>query len=177
VTETETGLTIIDQHALHERILYEHLSQQITRGALESQRLLLPETIDVTPEHLALIESHGEVFAQLGFELSAFGPNAIAAHATPSMLQPARAAEFLRDMLDFLAERRTPASPEMLMNDLVSMMACKAAVKAGDPLSLEEIDSLMTQRHQVSRSTNCPHGRPTALDLSLTELEKQFKRT
>jgi DNA mismatch repair protein MutL len=177
VAETDDGLVIIDQHALHERVLYQQLTDQFSRGRLESQRLLLPETIDVSPDQVEIIESHADLLRQIGFELSAYGPNAIAVHAAPSLLKPERTAEFVRDMLDRLTDEKSPASTEMMTNDLLSMMACKAAVKAGDPLSHDEIDSLMQKRGEVERSSNCPHGRPTALRLTLSDLEKQFKRT
>ena len=177
VAETDEGLTIVDQHALHERVLYESMSEKITQGPLESQRMLIPETIDVTLDQVAQIESHADTWAKLGFELSPYGPSTIAAHAIPSLLKPERVRDFLRDALDRLADRDAPASTELLLNDLLSMMACKAAVKAGDPLAPEEIAMLMSQRDLVERSTNCPHGRPTSLSLSLTDLEKQFKRT
>lgn len=177
VTQTPDGIEIIDQHALHERILYEQFSAQLAGGSLESQRLLLPETLDVTPDQIELIESHGALFKQLGFELGAYGPSAIAVHATPSLLRPERVNAFLRDALDRLSDRQTPASAEMLLNDFVSMMACKAAVKAGDHLCPEEIQALLARRHQVHRSSNCPHGRPTSLILTLSDLERQFKRT
>ncbi len=177
LAETDEGLIIVDQHALHERVLYEAMSERITHGPLESQRLLIPETIDVTPDQVTLIESHADAWAKLGFELSAYGPSTIAVHALPSLLKPERAHEFLRDALDRLADREAPASSELLLNDLLSMMACKAAVKAGDPLAPEEIAQLMAQRDLVERSTNCPHGRPTSLSLSLSDIEKQFKRT
>lgn len=177
VAETDDGLTIIDQHALHERVLYEQFSRQIARGPLESQRLLLSETVDVTPDEVALLDTHGELFGQLGFELSAYGPSTIAVHATPSLLKPDRVGEFLRDAFGRLADREAPASAELLLDALISMMACKAAVKAGDPLSSQEIEALMAKRDLVERSSNCPHGRPTSLNLSLAELEKQFKRT
>ncbi|MCL2330420.1 MAG: DNA mismatch repair endonuclease MutL [Phycisphaerae bacterium] len=177
VSETAEGLLIIDQHALHERILFQELSEQFSRGPLESQRFLLAETIDVSPEQIGVIESHEETLHRLGLELSAFGPNAIAIHAAPSLLKPERTREFVRDLLDRLADRQAPASTEMVINDLLSMMACKAAVKAGDSLSQPEIAALMAKRDRVERSTNCPHGRPTSLNLSLAELERQFKRT
>jgi len=177
VAETEDGLVIIDQHALHERILYEQISEQITRGRLESQRLLIPDTIDVAPDHIALIETHGTTLGQLGFELSPYGPSTIAVHAAPSLMKPERVGEFLRDVLDRLADRGAPVSPELLMNDLIAMCACKAAVKAGDALAPEEIESLMSQREHAGRSSNCPHGRPTSLSFTLRDLEKQFKRT
>lgn len=177
VAETADGLMIIDQHALHERILFEQLSQQFSRGPLESQRLLLPEIIDVSPDQVSVIESHEDTLHRLGLEMSAYGPGAIAVHASPSLLRPERTREFVRDLLDRLSDRQAPASTEMLTNDLLAMMACKAAVKAGDPLSQEEIAALMAQRPTVERSTNCPHGRPTSLRLTIADLERQFKRT
>ncbi|HOJ75301.1 MAG TPA: DNA mismatch repair endonuclease MutL [Phycisphaerae bacterium] len=177
VAETRDGLMIIDQHALHERILFEQLSKEFSQGPLESQRLLLPEIVDVSPDQVAVIESHEDTLRQLGLELTAYGPGAIAIHAAPSVLKPERTREFVRDMLDRLADRQAPASTELLTNDLLAMMACKAAVKAGDPLSQEEIAALMAHRPKVERSTNCPHGRPTSLRLTVADLERQFKRT
>ena len=175
--ETSEGMIIVDQHALHERILFERLSEEITRGPLESQRLLIPDTVDVSGDQIAIIETHADVLKQLGFELTPYGPSTIAIHACPSLLKQDRVLGFVRDLLDRLSAQDTPATPEMLTNDLLSMMACKAAVKAGDPLTPEEMHELMAQRDRVERSTNCPHGRPTSLRLSLNDLEKQFKRT
>ncbi|MBI4581885.1 MAG: hypothetical protein HY718_19465, partial [Planctomycetes bacterium] len=177
VAETPDGLLIIDQHALHERILFEQLSQQFTRGPLESQRLLLPEIIDVSPDQVAVIESHDDTLHRIGLELSAYGPGSIAVHAAPSLLRPERTREFVRDLIDRLTDRQAPASTELLVNDLLAMMACKAAVKAGDSLTPDEIAALMSQRPRVDRSTNCPHGRPTSLRLTIADLERQFKRT
>lgn len=177
VAETPDGLVIVDQHALHERVLFEELSAQLARGPLESQRLLIPDTLDVSPDQLEVIEAHAERLQQLGFELSPYGPRSIAVHAAPTLLKDDRVLDFLRDMLDRLSVQAGPASTEMLTNDLLSMMACKAAVKAGDPLSLQEIQALMSRRGQVERSSNCPHGRPTSLRLTVRDLERQFKRT
>ncbi|MHC4442948.1 MAG: DNA mismatch repair endonuclease MutL [Planctomycetota bacterium] len=177
VTETPEGLTIVDQHALHERILYEQLSQQFLKGPLESQGMLIPETIDVVPDHMEVIETHAEIIKQLGFELVQFGPNTIAINAAPTLLKENRTIEFVRDLLDRLASWAGPASAEEITNDLLSMMACKAAVKAGDTLSPEEIRALLEKRGLIERSSNCPHGRPTSLRLTLGDIEKQFKRT
>ena len=101
----------------------------------------------------------------------------LAIHAAPTLLREDRLRDFVRDLLDRLATRSAPASTELLINDILSMMACKAAVKAGDALTDDEIRTLMNQRHNVERSSNCPHGRPTSLRLTLRDLERQFKRT
>ncbi len=176
VAETGEGVVIIDQHALHERILFEQLSEQFSRGPLEAQRLLIPETVEVSPDQIAVIEEHEETLERLGFELSPYGPGTLAIHAAPTLLKEERMADFARDMLDRLADQSNPTSTEQIINDLLSMMACKAAVKAGDRLTAEEITALMVKRHLVDRGSNCPHGRPTSLRLSIDDLEKQFKR-
>ncbi len=177
VTETDDGLLIIDQHALHERILYEQLRQRLTAGPLESQRLLLPETLEATPRQLAVLEEHADLLHQLGIEVTRFGTNAVAVQAFPSLLADLDVRGFVRDLIDKLAEPGDQPHPEVLIHELLDMMACKAAVKAGDPLSPEEIDSLIANKHLVEKHSNCPHGRPTTLQMNLRDLEKQFKRT
>ncbi len=177
VAETDEGIMIVDQHALHERVMYEQLRQRFTAGPLESQRLLLPETIRVTAGQAGLLESHAELLAQMGIEVTPFGTDSVALHAVPALLRDLDAASFLRDLLDRLAQNEAPNHTEALVHDLLDMMACKAAVKAGDPLTQEEINALMEQRHLVEKSSSCPHGRPTMLRFTKAELNRQFKRT
>lgn len=177
VAESSDGLIIIDQHALHERVLYEQFRERLVSGPLESQRLLIPETVEVSSEQMSAAEQHRGLFARLGVELDAFGPNVLAVQAFPVALSRMNVAEFVRDALDRLVEPGQQEHPETLIHALLDMMACKAAVKAGDPLSAEEIQSLLAQRHLVDRSSNCPHGRPTTLRLTIHDLERQFKRS
>lgn len=177
VAETDDGIMIVDQHALHERVMYEQLRQRFAAGPLESQRLLLPESIAVTPAQIALLESQSELLARLGIEVSPFGIDTVALHAVPALLRDVDAASFLRDLLDRLGQNDAPSHPEALVHDVLDMMACKAAVKAGDPLTQEEINALMLQRHLVDKPSSCPHGRPTMLRFTKAELNRQFKRT
>ncbi len=177
VAESDDGIVIIDQHALHERVLYDELRRRIAAGSLESQRLLLPETIPATPQQIALLETHAELLGRLGIEWSPFGPDCVAIQAFPSILRDTDVASFLRDLIDRLAESHSVASPEVVIHELLDMMSCKAAVKAGDPLTPQEIDALIARKDLVEKSSNCPHGRPTTLRLTVRELEKQFKRT
>ena len=176
VTETDDGLIIIDQHALHERVLYEQLRQRLTVGPLESQRLLLPETVEATPQQIAVLQAHEELLGRLGIDLTPFGTNAVAVQAFPSLLGDVDAKAFLRDLMDKLGDQGEPTHTEELIHELLDLMACKAAVKAGDPLTPEEIDALIGQRDLIEKSSNCPHGRPTTLRLDLRDLERQFKR-
>ncbi len=177
VVESTEGVIIVDQHALHERVLYEQLRTRILSGPLEAQRLLLPETLDVSTAQKAAAEQHVELLSRVGIEMSAFGPNSLAVQAFPSFMGNVDVRSFARDLLDRLAEAGHTESEETLVHRVLDMMACKAAVKAGDPLTADEIDALLAQRHLIDRSSNCPHGRPTSLSLSLRDLERQFKRT
>ncbi|QOJ15337.1 MAG: DNA mismatch repair endonuclease MutL [Planctomycetia bacterium] len=176
VIEADDGLLIIDQHALHERILYEELRRRISQRPLESQRLLLPDVVSVPPDRLEALETHADTLAQLGIELSAAGPRSVAVQAFPSLLERTSRAEFVSDLLDLLSESGTRPAQDTLLHRVLDMAACKAAVKAGDPLTPGEIEALLARRATAERSSHCPHGRPTTLHFSLRELEKQFKR-
>ena len=175
------GLIIVDQHALHERLIYNDLRRRLADGestALTSQRLLIPETLTVTAAEAAALEQCAGLLARLGIEVAPFGPATVAVQRFPALLAGRGTApdEFLRGVLDTLADDET-ADGERLLEDLLEMMACKAAVKAGDPLTAEEIDSLLARLQQAEKGSSCPHGRPTTLKLTLRDLEKQFKRT
>ncbi len=177
VAETEEGIIIVDQHALHERVLYERLCERLAAGPLESQRLLLPETLTVTPSQVAVLESNSDLLAQLGIEVTPFGTDSVAVQAFPALLKDTDVVSFMRDLLDQLAQQAATPSAEVVIHNILDMMACKAAVKAGDRLTDQEIDALITQRHLIEKATSCPHGRPTMLRLTKADLDRQFKRT
>ena len=170
-------MLIIDQHALHERIMYEDLKARITRGPLESQRLLIPYTVPATSRQMALLEQLQPLLERLGIEVSAFGPNTVAVQAFPTFLSKLEPGDFITDLLERGEQELLDLHDEELLHELMDMMACKAAVKAGDSLTPAEIQALLARKDLVDRSSNCPHGRPTTLRLSLKDLEKQFKRT
>ena len=178
VAATAEGLVIVDQHALHERIIYEDLTRRLAEGPLAAQRLLIPPTLSVTESEKARLLERAALLDRLGVEVADFGPRAVAVQKFPALLagRGVPVEEFVRDLLDLMAEHATD-EPEGLLQELLATMACKAAVKAGDPLSDEEIQALLARHEEVRRGGSCPHGRPTTLTLTLTELEKQFKRT
>jgi DNA mismatch repair protein MutL len=177
VVQSDDGMLIIDQHALHERIMYEELRARLSGGPLESQRLLIPATFPVAATQLALLEHIQPLLARLGIEAGVFGPSAIAVQAFPTFLHKLDPAEFVAELLERGEQELLDLTEEELLHEVLDMMACKAAIKAGDPLTPAEIESLVQRRDLVERSSNCPHGRPTTLRLSLRDLEKQFKRT
>jgi DNA mismatch repair protein MutL len=168
---------IIDQHALHERIMYEELLARLQRGPLESQRMLIPHPLNVSEPQAALLDHIQPLLAKLGIEVAPFGPGVVAIHSFPSFLEKLDPATFVRELLERGEQELLDLHEEELLHEVLDMMACKAAVKAGDPLTPQEIEALLARRELVERSSNCPHGRPTTLRLSLKDLEKQFKRT
>ena len=178
VAAAEDGLVIVDQHALHERLIYNDVHRRLTAGPLTAQRLLIPETLKVTAEEAACIESRADLLAKLGIEITAFGPGMAAIQRFPSLLAERGVAPggFVRGLLDELAEDET-VDPERLLEEVIQMMACKAAVKAGEPLGPDEINRLLSRLDQADKGSFCPHGRPTTLKLTLKDLERQFKRS
>ncbi len=177
VEQTAEGFVIIDQHALHERMLYEVLRQRVGSGNLESQRLLLPENFDVTEAQAGAIESNAELIAKLGIELTPFGPRTYAVQSFPTLLGKASPAAFVQDLIDLLAAKSGDLDAENLLDEVLNMTACKAAIKAGQKLTDEEIQQLLADRRRFESTNRCPHGRPTTIKFSMSELEKQFKRT
>jgi DNA mismatch repair protein MutL len=177
VVESEDGLVIIDQHALHERILYEDLLARVSRGNLESQQLLIPLTFPASPRQQEMLEQIQPLLRRLGVDAGAIGPDGVAIHSFPSFLHRLDPVAFLQDVLDRGEQESLDLHDEELLHEILDMMSCKAAIKAGDALSAEEISALLARRQLIDRSSNCPHGRPTTLRLTLRDLEKQFKRT
>ena len=178
VTSGPEGIVIIDQHALHERIMYEELTRRLASGSLTSQRLLIPQVLPASAADKARLAEHQELLERLGLEITEFGPDSVAVQRYPSLLAERKSPveEFVRDLVDLLAEQAAVES-EQLLQRIVATMACKAAIKAGDELTGQEMRELLARRGDVDRSTACPHGRPTSLTLSLADLEKQFHRT
>ncbi len=177
VTATPDGLIIVDQHALHERILYNDLVTRLADSPLESQRLLIPATVTVTPSEADILTEATDMLARLGITLEPFGPTTIAVQQFPSLLIERKVdpTDFLRSLLDEQSDQDTH-DPESLLESVLEMMACKAAVKAGQTLSVAEMLSLLSQRENAERASACPHGRPTTIELSVAQLAKQFGR-
>ncbi len=171
------GMLIIDQHALHERILFEQLKDRMRDGQLEVQRLLVPEPVDLPAEQYALALAHQEHLAKLGLEIQPFGGASLLVSSYPAILKRARPAAMLRAAIEHLATAGEAPRVELLLDRLLATMACHAAVKAGDKLTPAEMDALLAQRHLCNDSHHCPHGRPTSLFFSKAELDKQFERT
>jgi DNA mismatch repair protein MutL len=177
ITENEDGVVIIDQHALHERILYEQLRERVLAGNLEKQRLLVPEPVSLTPAEAAAALEAKEVLAQLGIEIEPFGGDTILVSTYPAMLANFDPHEVLRQVVEQWMTGGNVPQRRDLLDEMLHMISCKAAIKAGDRLTPDEITSLLAQRQCYQDTHHCPHGRPTALVFTREELDKRFKRT
>jgi len=177
VAETDDGFIIIDQHALHERIIYQDLSRRIHSGRLESQKLLMPESFELTDAQADAVRNQSEIIEKLGLELAPFGPKTMAVQAFPTILENVEPLDFVQDLLDLLTDKELTVDTESLLARVLNMAACKAAIKAGQRLSDAEIEQLLEDRNRLEYTARCPHGRPTVIKFTLKELEKQFKRT
>ena len=182
VTQDEQGLLIVDQHALHERVMFEQLRDRLRHNNLESQRLLMPATLQSDAKRMAALEALRPLLVRIGIEAEPSGPAGLAIHAFPSFLfeRNVDPAQFMEELLDKAEDGQFDTDGEHVeeaaLHEVMDMMACKAAVKAGDDLKPQELAELLSKREQIERSSACPHGRPTAIRLTLRDLEKQFGR-
>ncbi len=177
VTENDEGMVVVDQHALHERILYEQIRDKVLAGRMETQRLLVPEPVALTSAEAAAAIDARDTLAKMGIEIEAFGGDTILVSAYPAMLATMSPNDMLRQVVDLLLEEGKTPDRRDLLDELLHMISCKAAIKAGDRLSTEEVTALLEQRHHFQDSHHCPHGRPTALVFTREELDKRFRRT
>jgi DNA mismatch repair protein MutL len=169
-------ILLIDQHALHERILFEQMQARLRSGTLETQRLLIPEPIHFPPTQAALVLEHRGELSELGLTVEGFGGGTVLLSGYPAVLGKRAPKDILQAVADHLASRERAPSRELMVNDLLSLMACHAAVRAGDRLTSEEIAALLAQRDLARDSHHCPHGRPSSVRFSRHDLERMFKR-
>jgi DNA mismatch repair protein MutL len=177
VVECGDGIEVIDQHALHERVLYEQLKASVAEGNLEVQPLLIPERVDLEAAELELVTEHADALDRAGMRVEPFGGSTVIVTSKPVLAGSTPAAEIVREVLDRLSAVAAGGDAAMLVDEVLHGLACRAAIKAGDPLSREEVDALVRDRRMVRESHHCPHGRPTSLVLSRQELDRQFRRT
>jgi DNA mismatch repair protein MutL len=175
VVETSAGIEVIDQHALHERLLYERLKAAVAAGGLEVQRLLVPESIELSAAEMELVAEHAATLGKAGMQVEGFGGSTVIVTSKPALAGATPAATLVREVLDRLGA--ASGSGQMLVDEVLHGMACKAAIKAGDPLSPAEVEALVRDRRLVPESHHCPHGRPTSLTLTRRDLDRQFRRT
>lgn len=176
VAQTEDSLVIVDQHAAHERLVYEALKNALHSRPLPAQMLLIPEIIDLPEEDVERLAAHAETLARFGLGIEAFGPGAIAVRETPSMLGEIDAQQLVRDLSDEIAEHDTSNGLKGILDHVAATMACHGSVRSGRRLKPEEMNALLRQMEATPGSGTCNHGRPTYIELKLSDIERLFGR-
>ncbi len=177
VAQTQKGMVVVDQHAAHERLVYERFKQQVEENGIESQGLLTPEIVELEDTAMNLLLEQADSLSKLGFEIVPFGKGAVAVQSMPVLLLgKADPAKLVRDLADEIIENGEITGLEERINHILSTMACHGSVRSGRRLTVEEMNSLLRQMENTPLSGQCNHGRPTYIELSLDEIESLFGR-
>ena len=174
--ENANGLVLVDQHAAHERVLFEELRRTMEQQGVPTQKLLLPQTFDVPPRDADWIEQNLSVLQRMGIGIESFGPGTFKIDSVPSFLDVSDASQFMRKVIDDLKSASNNASAMRLGEEMIAKSVCRHAVKANDPLRYPEVEKLIRDLLDCDLPYCCPHGRPTMIQISLAELEKKFGR-
>lgn len=177
VAQTGDGLVIVDQHAAHERLVFEQMRKALTGRRLPSQGLLIPEIIDLPEEDCDRLMAHAEGLEQLGLAIERFGPGAVVVQETPAMLGEMDAVKLVKDLADEIAEWDTAERLSAKLEHVAATMACHGSVRSGRQLRVEEMNALLRQMEQTPGSGQCNHGRPTYVELKLSDIERLFGRS
>jgi DNA mismatch repair protein MutL len=174
--ESDQGLVLMDQHAAHERVLFEQMLQRLEQGSAPSQRLLLPQTVELSPRDVAFVREHLAVLVRLGVGLSEFGERTFMLDALPPFVKAPDARRFVLKLIDELLAAGQKVNSLRLGEQMVAKTVCRHAVKANDSLSNLELEALIKDLRNCAMPYTCPHGRPTLIEMHYRELEKKFGR-
>jgi DNA mismatch repair protein MutL len=167
---------MIDQHAAHERIVFERLKKAILEKRVQAQPFLIPKRMDLSAREAKAVEENVEFLAEIGLDIEHFGGNTYLVRAVPTVLVNSDIDEFVTELLAFLEEKVGKLKKYEAMEEMMAVMACHGAIRAGKPLSEREMVSLIDELHKTELSTNCPHGRPISKMITWYEMERMFKR-
>lgn len=176
VAQTADGIVIVDQHAAHERLVYEDMKRQMAAGGVRRQALLIPDIVELTEDEAARVLARTEELAELGLEIEAFGTGAVCVRATPALFGEMDASGLVRDLADDLAEYDAGLALKERFEEVMGNMACRGSVRAGRRLNGEEMNALLRQMEATPHSGQCNHGRPTYVELKLADIERLFGR-
>lgn len=177
VSQTPNGIIVVDQHAAHERLVYEKLKKQFAEKRSESKRLLVPEIIEFSTSEVELIIEIKDELAQLGLAVEEFGQGAICVREIPSLLGSPDVKSLLKDILEGLIEENSTNIVEQKINELISRMSCHGSIRAGRTLTIPEMNDLLREMENTPHSGQCNHGRPTYIEMKLADIERLFGRT
>jgi DNA mismatch repair protein MutL len=176
VSQTRDGLIVVDQHAAHERIVYEKLKASLAKNGVQRQILLIPEIVELDEATVEKLLARADELASFGLAIESFGPGAVAVRETPSLLGKANAAGLLRDLAEHMAEWDEALPLERRLMHVAATMACHGSIRAGRRLKPEEMNALLREMEDTPNSGQCNHGRPTYVELKLSDIEKLFGR-
>lgn len=176
IAQTATGMVIVDQHAAHERLVYERLKRQMAETGIKAQALLIPEIVELSPTDASRLLEISDDLTALGLTIEPFGGHAIAVRETPAILGNVSAAALLRDVLDELADLGQSQSLRARMDAILSRMACHGSIRSGRQMRAEEMNALLREMEATPHSGQCNHGRPTYVELKLADIERLFGR-
>ena len=176
VAQTADGLVIVDQHAAHERLVYERMKAQISESGVTGQLLLIPEIVEMSEEEVNRLLDHKDALAQLGLSIEGFGPGAIAVRETPALLGEVNCEQLLRDLADEVSQWGTAALVGEKIDHVAATMSCHGSVRSGRKLLPTEMNQLLRDMESTPNSGQCNHGRPTYIELKLADIEKLFGR-
>jgi DNA mismatch repair protein MutL len=176
VAQTSDGLVVVDQHAAHERIVYERLKEALAKSGVARQILLIPEIVELDEADVARLVARADELANFGLVIEAFGPGAVALRETPALLGEIDGAGLVRDLAEHLGEWDEALPLERRLMQVASTMACHGSVRAGRRLKPEEMNALLREMERTPNSGQCNHGRPTYVELKLTDIERLFGR-
>jgi DNA mismatch repair protein MutL len=176
VAQTRDGLIVVDQHAAHERIVYERLKAALERDGVQRQILLIPDIVELDEATVEKLIERTTELEKFGLAIESFGPGAVAVRETPSLLGKTNAAALLRDLAEHMAEWDEALPLERRLMHVAATMACHGSVRAGRILKPEEMNALLREMEATPNSGQCNHGRPTYVELKLADIEKLFGR-
>jgi DNA mismatch repair protein MutL len=177
VLESDRGLVLLDQHAAHERVLFEQMLKRVQQGNAPSQRLLLPETVELSPRDANFVRQQLPNLSKVGVGLSEFGERTFLLDALPPFIKSLQPKKFVLELIDALKAAGSEVNSWRMGEDVVAKTVCRHAVKANDPLSGPELDQLVADLRGCDMPYTCPHGRPTLIEMNFRELEKKFGRS
>lgn len=176
IAQTATGMVIVDQHAAHERLVYERLKRQMAETGIKAQALLIPEIVELSASDASRLLDAAEELSALGLTIEPFGGNAVAVRETPAILGTISAAALLKDVLDELSDLGQSQSLQTKMEAILSRMACHGSIRSGRQMRAEEMNALLREMEATPHSGQCNHGRPTYVELKLHDIERLFGR-
>jgi DNA mismatch repair protein MutL len=176
VAQTENGIVIVDQHAAHERLVYERMKARLANGGVPRQLLLLPEVVELEETAVARLAARAAELAELGLVLEAFGPGAVVVREVPALLGEIDVVGLVRDLADELAEFGDAFALKERLEEVCGTLACHGSVRAGRRLNEAEMNALLREMEATPHSGQCNHGRPTYVELKLGDIERLFGR-